>query len=300
VRQLTEDEVAQRLTDVHAALAVNSHLAVLRCLETHIKQLDRVILAQVTSTAAVALLKTVPGIGDILALTIWLETGPIERFEGVGNFASYGRCVDTKRLSHGKSTGKGNGKNGNTYLAWACIEAAHVAVRHDVRITRFSQRKEAKTNQWVAIKTVAHKLSRACCGMMRDLVPFDGQRAFGFCAKAWGWGHALTHTTHDQGDIQTINAAVLVEVRVGDAAWGSAWSATPVGTALFVLVGARGEMPTPHPGSPQAKSQSNTHHKAPEDASPPAHAASPRYSSSGHNISSYAAFLTRSSAGNAT
>ena len=180
VRQLSDDEVDQRLPNVHEALAVKSNLAVLRCLQSQIKQLERIALEQAKSSQAFGLLKTVPGIGDTLALTIWLETGTIQRFERVGHFASYCRCVDTKRLSNGKSKGKGNAKNGNKYLAWAFVEAAHFAVRHDAHIKRFKQRKEAKTNQWVAVKTVAHKLSRACYCMMRDRVPFDRQRAFGF------------------------------------------------------------------------------------------------------------------------
>ena len=61
-------------------------------------------------------LKTVPGIGDILALTILLETGPMARFPSVGDFASYCRCVKSQRLSNGKVKGQGNTKNGNKYL----------------------------------------------------------------------------------------------------------------------------------------------------------------------------------------
>ena len=48
------------------------------------------------------LLKSVSGIGDIPSLTIMLETGDIKRFEGVGNYTSYCRCVDSRRMSNGK------------------------------------------------------------------------------------------------------------------------------------------------------------------------------------------------------
>ena len=51
------------------------------------------------------------------------------RFVGPGNFASYCRCVDAKRLSNGKKKDDNNAKNGNAYLAWAFVEAAHFAVR---------------------------------------------------------------------------------------------------------------------------------------------------------------------------
>jgi hypothetical protein len=46
------------------------------------------------------LLKTVPGIGPILASIILLEVGSIERFASAGNFASYARCVDSQHMSN--------------------------------------------------------------------------------------------------------------------------------------------------------------------------------------------------------
>ena len=42
------------------------------------------------------------------------------------------------------------------------MEAANFAVRYCPQIKRYYQRKRAKTNGIVAIKTVAHKLARAC------------------------------------------------------------------------------------------------------------------------------------------
>ncbi len=107
-----------------------------------------------------------------------LETGEIERFESVGNFASYARCVQAKRMSNDKKKGEGNSKCGNKYLAWAFVEAANFAVRYNARIKRFHQRKTAKTNQIVATKAVAHKLARAAYHVMRERVPFDETRAF--------------------------------------------------------------------------------------------------------------------------
>ena len=74
-------------------------------------------------------LHMVPGIGDILAMTIILEVGDISRFARVGDFTSYCRCVPTGRVSNGKSKGKGNAKNGNRYLAWAFVEAAYLSLR---------------------------------------------------------------------------------------------------------------------------------------------------------------------------
>ena len=114
----------------------------------------------------------------MLGLTILLETGPVERFTRVGNYASYSRCVGAVRLSNGKRKGKGNTKSGNKYLAWAYLEAANFAVRYNPKIKRYYQRKRARTNRVVAIKTVAHKLARVCYYMLRDGTDFDVERAF--------------------------------------------------------------------------------------------------------------------------
>ena len=124
-------------------------------------------------------LKTVSGVGVVLALTIALETGDIGRFAGPGNFASYARMVGSRRESNGRKKGEGNAKCGNRYLAWAFIEAAHFAVRYDATIKRWYQKKCASSLSVVAIKAVAHKLARACYYVMKDGTPFDAAKAFG-------------------------------------------------------------------------------------------------------------------------
>jgi len=86
--------------------------------------------------------------------------------------------VGSERISNGKRKGHGNRKNGNKYLAWAYIEAANFAVRFNPAIKRYYQRKCARTNRIVAIKTVAHKLARACFYILRDQVAFDVNKAF--------------------------------------------------------------------------------------------------------------------------
>ena len=93
--------------------------------------------------------------------------------------SSYCRCVASQKLSNGKRKGQGNVKNGNTYLAWACVEAAHFAVRSNGQIKRYYQRKKEKTHGVVASKAVAHKLARACYDVRRDQVPFETAKAFG-------------------------------------------------------------------------------------------------------------------------
>jgi transposase len=124
------------------------------------------------------LLKTAPGIGEILATTIMLETGTVARFAQVGNFSSYCRCVKSLRESNNKKKGEGNAKNGNKYLAWAFVEAANFALRFCPEAKSFYERKKRKTNRIVALKAVAHKLARACYHILREQKPFEVNRCF--------------------------------------------------------------------------------------------------------------------------
>ena len=124
------------------------------------------------------MLNTIPGIGTILALTIMLEVGDIARFPKVGDYSSYSRCVDSKRISNGKKKGENNKKNGNKYLAWAYVEAANFSRRYCVNAQRFYQSKAAKSKPVVAIKALSNKLSRASYYIMRDRVAFDENKLF--------------------------------------------------------------------------------------------------------------------------
>jgi len=178
VKRLTSEDVNRLLPEHDLALAVKSSLAVMRTLDEMITLLEKQVKVRVKLRPEFKLLLTVSGIGQILGLTIMLETGEIERFAKVGNYASYCRCVGSERLSNGKRKGRGNTKNGNRYLAWAYIEAANFAVRFNPQIKRYYQRKRARNNGIVAIKTVAHKLARACYYILRDKVAFDVNKAF--------------------------------------------------------------------------------------------------------------------------
>jgi transposase len=164
--------------DAMRALAMCSNLNVLRCLDEQIAGLEREVIERAKMKPEFQKLLTVAGIGKILAMTIVYETGTVDRFAKVGHFASYARCVESSRWSNGKKKDEGNRKNGNKYLAWAFVEAANYAVRFNERIRRFHQRKRARTNNFVAIKAVAHKLARACYHVLKDQEPFDVGRAF--------------------------------------------------------------------------------------------------------------------------
>jgi transposase len=178
VKRLTAEQVEALGFVADVTLALESNRAVSQVLQQRIEVLEQRLKERVSLRSEYRLLKTTPGIGEVLATTIMLETGTVTRFAQVGNFSSYCRCVDSRRESNGKKKGEGNAKNGNKYLAWAFVEAANFALRCCPEAKRFYERKKRKTNSIVAIKALAHKLARACYHMLREQKPFDVSRCF--------------------------------------------------------------------------------------------------------------------------
>ena len=124
-------------------------------------------------------LTSIPGIGQILGMTIMLETGDINRFNKCGNYTSYCRCVKAGHYSNDKKKANNNRKNGNKYLAWAFVEAAHKCIMFCPEARSFYDKKKTKINTTLATKALASKLSKAAYFIMRDQVMFDIKKIFG-------------------------------------------------------------------------------------------------------------------------
>jgi transposase len=99
-------------------------------LQLQIAQLEERIRERVALTPSIQLLKTLPGVGNILAIVIEREIGSIDRFATPGQLASYAGLVPTVHASGGKTRFGHMRKPSNQYLKWAFIEAANVVVRH--------------------------------------------------------------------------------------------------------------------------------------------------------------------------
>ena len=102
IKHMTLGDSALLLDHEEHAVAMSCNLSVLKQCQEQIKLLEKTVLKRVQLCPDYKSLRTVPGIGRILTLTIMLETGDIGRFDKAGNFASYARCVDRNRLSNGK------------------------------------------------------------------------------------------------------------------------------------------------------------------------------------------------------
>ncbi|UGB37692.1 IS110 family transposase [Frateuria soli] len=179
LKQITGPQLEALLPDATTRYGVLVQFKLWLALQEQIAALEHWIQHDLARPDLLAHLQSVPGIGPILGTTILLETGDVERFASVGDYASYCRMVESVRLSNGKVKGHGNRKCGNRYLCWAYMEAANFAIRHHAAIHRWYERKRAKKHRVVALKAVAHKLARACFHMLHEGTAFDVRRAFG-------------------------------------------------------------------------------------------------------------------------
>jgi transposase len=178
IKQLRVDLVDRLFESHHHRFTAQRNLSTIQFLGGIIHEIETEVRSQIQLRKDFQMLLTTPGIGLILGLTIMLEVGDVTRFPKVGDYSSYCRCVESKRITNNKKKGEGNKKNGNRYLAWAYVEAANHAARVSQEAQKFFQRKMAKSNRTLATKALANKLSKATYYIMRDKVPYDAEKLF--------------------------------------------------------------------------------------------------------------------------
>jgi len=179
LQRWTANEVQATFAEAYTQAAAGGLLELLGAQRALQHRLEKQALAAVKRHGPFVRLLTLPGVGNSLGMTITLETGPIARFASAGRYASYCRTVESRCESAGKKKGENNRKNGNKYLAWAFVEAAHFAQRYNPRAQAWFARKTARAGRAVAVKALACKLAKAAYYVLRDDVEFDEQRLFG-------------------------------------------------------------------------------------------------------------------------
>ena len=161
--------------------AVEANMYMVQHYDKMISHLEWVILSHTRQEhgCEFGLLKTVPGIGKVIGLTILYEVDDINRFPRVQDFSSYCRLVKGTVASAGIIKGTRGGKLGNAYLKWAFSQAAILGKRSHPKLRRYSQKLEAKRKKIVANAILASKIGRAVYFMLRDKKAFDVNKVTG-------------------------------------------------------------------------------------------------------------------------
>lgn len=115
--------VAEQFTDDCASKSIEVDLELIGHYDEIITDLELYLTrkAKVHDQNLLHLLRSVPGIGKVLSMTILYEIHDIARFERVQEFASYSRLVKCEKSSAGKKYSTSGAKIGNVHLKWANV-----------------------------------------------------------------------------------------------------------------------------------------------------------------------------------
>ena len=179
-RKYNHEGVVERFEDPQVQKSVEVDLAVINSLNETLKKLEWHIekTAHQHDYHTLYLLRSIPGVGQILALVILYEVHDIKRFPRVQDFSSYSRLIRPVKESDGKWAGHSNKKIGNHHLKWAIKEAAILMLRDSEQAKYYVSKMERKYNKGKALGIFTHKLGRAIYFMLKNKEAFDMKRFF--------------------------------------------------------------------------------------------------------------------------
>lgn len=154
-------------------------LKLLDDLQRQIDKLEERIRQRSKMTHDINLLKTLPGVGDILAVVIEREMGTVDRFPDNEQFAGYCGTVPKVKSTGGRTSYGKLRADVNRYLKWAFIEAANVVAMHQntqswqqLHVVTLYKRIRSKKGHPKAIGAVARHLSEAAFWMLKKGEPY--------------------------------------------------------------------------------------------------------------------------------
>ena len=171
--------VAALFSDESVRASVEADLELITYYDGVIKRLEK----QLTQTARIDdarrydLIRSIPGVGQVLTLVFFYELEGVERFDSVAEFASYCRLIRPKKTSAGKPAGfAANKKMGNGHLKWAFSEATLLLVRESAEVKAHLERLARRHGKGKALGILAHKLGRALYYMLKRGQAFEMRR----------------------------------------------------------------------------------------------------------------------------
>jgi transposase len=173
-----ELNIPERFTDPSVKMSATLDLDLIDQLDELIGKVELYLTraAKVDDVQTYQRLRTIPGVGPILALVLLYEMHQVQRFEQVGQFLSYARLVRGEHESAGKKLGWGSKKIGNAHLRWAFAEAACLFLRGSERARQWKQKQEKKHGSAKVLGILAARLARAVYHMLRKHEAFDEER----------------------------------------------------------------------------------------------------------------------------
>lgn len=170
-----DKDITGHFPDPVVQLIVETDLQLIDHYDPIIKNLDKQILALAKGHDPVSLhlLRSIHGVGEVLALTMLYEIHNINRFPRRGEFCSYARLVKGQKSSAGKNYGTTGGRIGNAHLRWAFSEAAVLFLRKNPDAQRYYNRLINRHGKSKALSIIAKRLGIAVYYMLKRGKPFN-------------------------------------------------------------------------------------------------------------------------------
>lgn len=157
---------------------VDRGLDVLANLDTTTAELDRRIHEAFLSSKEAQLLETIPGIGELTAVTLVAELCPIDRFPNVEKLCSYAGLVPTNHQS-GETSYQGRLKTDSNLLVQTLLTEASWAHRHWAKasdVTKIAKRVARRRGKAKGNIAGAHKLLKIVYAVLKRGTPYTPER----------------------------------------------------------------------------------------------------------------------------
>jgi len=165
--------------------SIEEALAVVELLDQRIAPLDKELTPIARADRDVTLLVTIPGVGDLLALTLAAEIGDISRFPSPRKLVGYAGMAPGVRQSGDRTkTGLPLSKAGSRTLRWAAVEAAQHAWRESNPWHPLYSDLSKRSGNNDAKSAVARKVLTAAWHMLSLQQPFKPSRPRGGASTA--------------------------------------------------------------------------------------------------------------------
>jgi hypothetical protein len=190
----TGDGVSAHVADPSVRTSLDVDLAWIDQDDTRIADLDLTSVREATRHDADAChrLRSVPGIGNVLALTILYEMHDVTRCDRVQACASSARLVTCVHQAAGTKLGTGGAKMGPVHLNWAFSEAAVLCLRQTKDGTKLLAGIEKQHGNGKALSILAHTRGRAVVSMRSRGTVFSMEQCLAASRGGSGRARRLT------------------------------------------------------------------------------------------------------------
>jgi transposase len=158
--------------------AVDRGLDVLASIHETCKELDTEIHQAFSASKEAQLLATIPGIGELTAVTLVAELCPIDRFSNVEKVSSYAGLVPTVHQSGETSYHGRLKKDSNGVLKTVLIEAAWMHLRYDKKsdVSKKGKRVTRRAGKMRGVVAAAHQLLKVVYAVLKRGTPYTPER----------------------------------------------------------------------------------------------------------------------------